>query len=131
MKIGTEVEGRLRGVPTIFCSVEEYVEAIACAVSYGISHVYISDPRATLDYDRLAKYPSIQFTVDTISVNGPRPANVTIMLALLAEVHAEISKLGPDDQVKASVGHTSDVFVVPMRNFIITKPAEFAGDKQI
>lgn len=137
-KLGIEVEGRLRGVPTLF------TDAIAMARDGGadkvmtamrqheVTHVYISDRLNVLDYQQVGRwFGGYQVTLDVTKVAKQlRPANVTIILTLPHEYWESVANLGPQDQVKF---HSEDrhVLCATMHSFVPTHPSEFEGDTDL
>lgn len=129
MKIGIEVEGRLRGVKTLFCGPQDVAAAKAYLAANPLTHVYISDRDNTLDYVMVGwSFPACLVTMDVTSVReGVRPTNVTLILTLPHSHWDNVARLRADDQVKF---HSVDreVLCATARNFVPTQPAEFLGD---
>ncbi len=134
-KIGIEVEGRLRGVKTLFCSADELVDRakiISYAASKGITHVYVSDRNNTLDYVMLGwMFSDCLVTLDVTEVRqGVRPTNVTVILTMPHSYWESVSRLRPDDQIKFH-SEGREVLCASVRNFVPTQPIEFLGDEEI
>lgn len=130
MKVGIEVEGRLKGVPTLFCGAHEYLKGIQKAKEQGVSHLYISDNRNKIAYDNAALAASgLLVTLDVTEVYDcpNRADNITLMLRLPG--HCEVRRLKDRDQVKFEAKR--NVVVLPMHNAIKTLPHEFLGDRKV
>lgn len=129
MKVGIEVEGRLRGVRTLFCSASDNInKAVGEAILNGIGHVYVSDNDNTLSYQVFGDYPDILFTLDITCVqNIPRPSNVTLMLRLPG--FEDVSALKADDQIKFE--HNRTVLVASVNSLVRTNPDEFENDIEV
>lgn len=137
-KIGIEVEGRLRGVPTLFLSAG--VDNLVLAADMLIRdtgkpcHVYISDELNTLDYEDVGRlFDQCLVTMDVTQVIGVRPRNVTIMFRIdkcpQEHIFDSTSRLDMNDQIK--IERDQNVYVLPFNSAILTFPHEFAGDKEI
>lgn len=133
MKIGIEVEGRLRGVPTLFCGAHEIHEARRLILQnrLNVSHVYISDNGNTLDYLTVSSlFAGLLVTLDVTCVGGPRPANISIMLRIDGgDAYDSVNRLTAEDQIKFE--RDRHVIVLPMTAAITTQPHEFEGDADL
>ena len=132
MKIGVECEGRLRGVPTLFCGAHEIREARQLIRQHVyVSHVYISDNGNTLDYLTVSSlFAGLLVTLDVTRVGDPRPVNISIMLRIDGgDAYDSMSRLTKEDQVKFE--RDRHVIVLPMTAAITTMPQEFEGDVEI
>jgi hypothetical protein len=137
MKIGIEVEGRLRGVKTLFIGAAELeLEGPsgirAKMMAHNVTHLYVSDHNNVVDYETLGlSFYSLLVTLDVTRVKpGPRPQNVSIMLTLPYEFFIDVDRLAADDQVKFhSVDR--DVLCVSARHLVRTQPIEFCGDVEV
>ena len=132
-KIGVEVEGRLRGVPTFFIDAEELdASAVAKFINLGVSHIYISDRYNTLNYNEVGHaFEGYLVTLDVTAVKEvSRPTNVTLMLSMPHGYWDSVQRLRPDDQVKF---HSEDrnVLCVSARNLVATQPIEFLADREL
>jgi hypothetical protein len=137
MKLGKEVEGRLKGLPTLFCDYQEKNKAITWLKDNPskITHVYVSIPKET-DYSALdigGWFSSYLVTIDTWYPKIVRPANVTYMYRMPGD-HKEASAiflgvLKSEDQIK--VENDKYVWVFPFNSAIITLPADFNGDLEL
>lgn len=127
MKIGIEVEGRLKGMPTLFCEAADLAKAIDEAKSRGITHIYVSDNQNSLPYSAFDSQ-QLYFTLDVTKVRKElRPYNLSLMLRL--EAYDDVSQLNDNDQIKFERNRMVSVF--PMTSAITTSPADFAGDIEI
>jgi len=124
MKVGIECEGRLKGVPTIFCQAAELEVAIEYAVDSGVGHLYVSDLANALPYARLASINALVTLEVTEVQDTARPSNVTLMLSVPG--YANVAKLSSTDQVKFE--HDLNVLVAPAQAFFKTQPSEFSSD---
>lgn len=137
MKLGIEVEGRLRGVPTLFCNADfDTQELLANLRKHPVSHVYISDNTNKLGYHGIgALLRGYMVTLDVTEVRAEsRPANVSLMLRLdgdgsLLQLFEQVSRLTKEDQIKFE--RDRNVIVLPMTAAIFTQPSEFAGDVEL
>lgn len=151
MKIGIEVEGRLRGVKTLFVSAEDIIlfstdeleKGLDVMLNYNsldtinavmkensVSHIYISDRDNKIPY-KLLSYFKCLVTLDVTKVlNQSRPPNVTIIWTLPTEFWASMAALGAEDQVKFH-SNNRDVLTATKHHFIRTHPVEFAGDLEV
>lgn len=136
MKYGIEVEGRLKGVPTIFVGADEFVtdpDSIYKAMrDHSVSHLYISDPDNIVPYT--TDFGKILVTLDMTRVrydNTRRPANVLLMLRIdpaqkQGWEFADLVLLRDGDQIKFE--RNQFVFVFPWSARIATNPSEFVDD---
>lgn len=136
-KIGTEVEGRLRGVLTLFVDAEEVLSSpsalINHAKNYGITHIYISDRINVLDYEAVGSLLPQPYLVTldvTVVSSKPRPTNMTLILTLPHAYWRSVECLRPDDQIKF---HSVDrnVLMTTARTLVPTSPIEFCGDQEL
>jgi hypothetical protein len=133
MKIGIEVEGRLRGVPTLFCDADyfiEYPDEVKSALElHGLRHCYISDTKNDLAYPYVgSKLAGFLVTMDVTKVfDLTLPKNVTLMVRNPS--FSDLQRLRPDDQIKYE--ENRQVFVFPVGSAIKTQPHEFANDQEI
>lgn len=136
MKLGKEVEGRLRGVPTLFVDAYEVLNALANVKhtiwQYSVQHVYISDHSNILDYNAVgAEFADKLITMDVTNIKAePRPQNVTFILTMPHDFWASVQRLAPDDQIKFHSEHR-DVLCASVRSFVPTQPIEFIGDQEL
>lgn len=139
MKIGIEVEGRLKGIPTLFCNASEFLnkkEIISNLLhAYSLQHLYISDHENTLSYQipELTVSPIITIEVSQVSASA-RLKNLMLMYRIDKTpvgsiVFDSLARLIPTDQIK--IEKNKKVFVWTMNSAIITEPTEFEEDKEI
>jgi hypothetical protein len=126
MKIGIECEGRLKGIPTLFCDATELLSVRNVAQDMQVSHIYVSDPNNMLSYEEVgSELAEFMVTLDVTAITlGYRPSNLSIMLSLPG--YDQISKLTDHDQIKFE--HERNVVVFPINSALLTVPADFAGD---
>ena len=141
MKIGIEVEGRLRGIKTLFITagnddVRTAIDVLYSDAGRGIGHVYISDPENTLSCRIISNvFMGFHVTLDVTEVKDYCPRdNISIMFRIdkcpQDKIYDSINNLRLDlDQVK--VERDRNVIIFPMRSALITSPAEFEGDIEI
>lgn len=137
MKYGIEVEGRMRGVPTLFVDASEIntmsglVFVLENLDDKGIRHLYVSDRDNTMDPDIVgnhATFHGIQVTLDVTALAKPVTAtNITVILTMPHSFWASVNNLGADDQIKFH-SINRDVLCATKRVFVPTSPAEFEGD---
>jgi hypothetical protein len=146
MKIGIEVEGRLRGIKTIFIdhtettSLKDLLDTDARLAHIG--HIYISDIPSTWDESNLMPlgwvfdgYTITMEVTNSLMDRSVLPSNISLMLNVEgigddgSSFYEHIENLLPDDQVKFNNG--LNVLCVSKRHFIQTTPAEFLDDTEI
>lgn len=135
MKIGIEVEGRLKGIKTLFCDAQELVGARALFADdktlSSVKAIYVSDHDNTLDPSSsdLAWLidQGIFITLEVTQVTEKWPDEVSIML------HVESDSywfLKPTDQIKFHRGDQRvDAFAV--ESAYKTMPEDFEGDQEL
>ena len=134
MKYGLEVEGKFKGIPTLFCTHIEIEDALLWwnGKRLHIEQVYISCE----DYNDLPEsieeicesfYPLL-VTLDT--VNLPRTIRIpNLSIMLRNPEYRTVSLLTDNDQVKFD--KDNNVIVFPMSGSIYTKPSDFLNDVTI
>ena len=147
MKIGTEVEGTLRGLKTLFCQASELQSALThwekLQPIHKLQALYVSDHENILtenEFQRLAKFTSAgscpTVTVENLTGRRTEEYRVGFMLAVQTDPRSMgffpwpgTVKLEKHDQVK----FTFDRFVATaaVRDFDTTTPEEFNGDIEI
>mgnify|MGYP003423883220 FL=1 len=147
MKIGTEVEGTLRGLKTLFCQASELQSALThwekLQPIHKLQALYVSDHENVLtenEFQRLAKFTSMgscpTVTVENLTGRRIEDYRVGFMLAVQTDPRSMgffpwpgTVKLDKHDQIK----FTFDRFVATaeVRDFDITTPEEFNGDIEI
>jgi len=150
MKIGQECEGRLKGLPTLFLSAEEFAKNTFMSIVMktedpasrklisSVLHIYVSDHGNTINYDtpRLINLGDWQKQI-TLEVTSVRdrlmyPANVSFILAM--EKETDISsfwRLREYDQIKFSTGPQGTVYCIPKECMMKTCAEDFDGDQEI
>jgi hypothetical protein len=126
-KIGIEVEGRLCGIKTLFCTAYEISnENFKIEVPDDVRGLYISDHNNILDlYELTHLTERFIVTVERTKVSE-HPENVNIILTIDNE---SFWSLHPNDQIKFSKDLT--VFATTKRTMVITRPEDFTGDIEI
>lgn len=155
MKLGTEVEGRFKGLETLFVSAKEALDhldrepedliarlnKICEGTSYKPLQVYISDHEGELNY--LSKVLNtlsslgLMVTLEVTEVGQSRdlyPKNVSLILSCTdtAEGSAYATSffnLALTDQVKFSIGQY--VFCATKETFMVTTPLDFDADEEV
>ena len=152
MKLGKEVEGRLKGLYTLFMdgkeartffefkSLKERAFPLGSADSIEeVEHIYVSDLDScmTPDAECFAKWKEfglkVTLEVDRVSLREDYPDNVTVMLNVTDNsLYASRSfwRLLPNDQVKfvLPVEDSFMVRCVTVGSMTMTAPEDFAGD---
>lgn len=146
MKIGIEVEGRLKGLPTLFMTANEALvffnyKSLKDAVDPQhhkyidqVRHVYVSDHANILyatDYcmvqwKDMAMPVTLERTFIDLCDAKEMPANVTIMLTVDSR---GFWNLRPQDQVKFSLNE--HVHCMAVENMTVTEPKDFEGDIEL
>ena len=140
MKIGVEVEGRLRGIKTLFMDASEgyckAIDVLASEAGRGIGHIYISDPENTLSYRIVSNvFMGFHVTLDVTEVKEYCSRdNITLMLRIdkcpQNRIFDSIKYLRSDlDQIK--IERDRQVVILPMSCALTTEPHEFEGDIEI
>lgn len=140
MKIGLEVEGRLKGIPSAFMNAEEFLELVhndyCIRDLYDLvaepSHYYISDHSGIVTLEVLSKYldnnKALFITLEVKNIPKDRhnfPDRVKLMLYL--DGADKIASLYPGDQVKW-VTQGNDVFSVGIDDMYFTDASDFYND---
>lgn len=133
MKLGLEAEGRLKGLPTLFLTAEEF-----CSARWEdlpplprIHLLYISDhgnmlrPKHTA-FELWRDYP-ITLEVTKVDRRDLYPPNVTFMLCIESE---SVWRLAPTDQIKFS-SDFQYVKSVAVENMSHTSPEDFRADSTL
>jgi hypothetical protein len=150
MKIGVEVEGRLKGIRTLFIEAEtvhENLEKVRAALrTNNIGHLYISDPTGILTYEEVGRLFECHVTLDVTRTRAEsRPPNISLMLRVDPFAYewrgqnemlvppywtfTDIERLHENDQLKFE--RNNKVYVFPMTSAILTKPEDFSGDIEL
>ena len=139
MKIGIEVEGRLKGIPSAFINAEEFLELVhndyCIRDLYDLvaepSHYYISDHSGIVTLEVLSKYLDnnkalfITLEVKTIPKNRYNyPDRVKLMLHLEG---IEPFDLFDGDQIKW-VNSYNDVMSIGVNDMFFTDREDFNND---
>lgn len=134
MKVGIEVEGKDKGLKTLFLNAHEITSiAEECLLDicnkHMIEQIYISDLQNKINlfseyFYNLSKEYIICFEVSFLE--QPPPEHISIMLNLN---RPDLFFLKETDQIKFD----KDLFVkaIPIKDMIITTPEDFAKDVEI
>lgn len=140
MKIGREVEGRLKGIKTLFLDAE-HIEKARTFLDQGdnavLQHLYISDQSNTLDYHTVSDiFPEHLVTMDITEVlyDSPidLPENVVLMLRVKGgtqEIFENVERMRTTDMIK--IEHQRKVYCFTVGNAVVTFPREFEQDIEI
>ena len=139
MKIGLEVEGRSKGLKTLFLKASpNLTSAFLTANLYKVPHIYISVAESDMDIDTVVSmlendYPDaheVLITVEsTVLPTKPLEKHSTIdhfMFSITSGVH----QLRPTDTVKSHDGNLN-VLTCTVENMSRTEPMDFAGDLEV
>jgi hypothetical protein len=136
MKIGYEVEGRLKGVRSLFLDVSEldkfYEHFVRCnciKTVHEVCQIYVSDHSNTLDLFsikllNLSKEFLLTVEVTELKVDPPRYINT--MLCIDSPSFWFLRSI---DQIKIS--KDLRVFSTTVENMSITNPEEFKNDTEV
>jgi hypothetical protein len=132
MKVGIEVEGRFKGIKTLFCTAQEFLnnpDIVEIAKNDKCSQIYISDLNNELSLKNLyltiiAK--SFIITIERTSINSTPPYWVNIILTV---DNPSFWYLNQNDQVK----FTKDQYVFAVTKEVMNKsvPADFELDIEV
>lgn len=129
-KLGIEVEGRLKGIKTAFCSAEEFLSGEYHSRGYGWVQLYISDHKNIIPLEPLHKtisyWSNLGFIVTIERTKVPSITNPSINIILYVK-NDSFWNLKPSDQVKFERDLT--VRMIPIENMTLTEPWEFEGDQ--
>lgn len=132
MKVGIEVEGRLKGIRTLFCTAEEFLygpDIRVAAREENCVQIYISDLNNILSlfssYLTLVAKTYI-ITVERTKVESVPPVWINIILTVDSP---SFWYLNPNDQVK----FTRDQFVFALTKELMNKsvPSDFELDFEL
>lgn len=125
MHIGLEAEGRLKGVPTLNLTCEEFASGEYKRVTAPYGNIYITDLENKLDLDTLDKerdpFKDPILSIERSSVDRQYP-NINIIFF----VPVPVLLLKETDQVKMHSGQY--VWMSPMESMIKSTPKDFQGD---
>jgi hypothetical protein len=136
-KLGYEVEGRLRGVYSLFLPPEEVIRLSGdknkeLLNKVGQVAVYDDESKITLkDIDILMSLPErIIITLETPKLNlsiNVIPSRLNLVLVIKND---QFFDLGPHEQIKF-VNQDRMVFMVTKSSMEFTTPDEFDGDEEV
>lgn len=136
-KLGYEVEGRLKGVYSLFVEVEEIKRLLNPENKYlldQVGQVSVPDYESTIlqeDIDILMSLdPRIVITLETPFIHLPisdLPSRLNLVLVIQ---HQQFFDLAITDQIKF-VNDSRLVFMNTKESMIVTSPDEFDDDKEV
>lgn len=141
MKYAKEVEGRLRGFPSLFMTAEEFTthnfrEVIERQPSTEhVDHIYVSDHKNTINphSNAFAQWEDLIITLEVTYMPEDRKdydSNVHIMLAIIdKETHYNGSfwNLKSSDQIKFTAPDKT-VYCASKGSMLVTLPSDFKDD---
>ena len=136
-KLGYEVEGRLKGVYSLFVEVDELSRLLNPENKHlldKVGQVSVPDYDSTIlqkDIDILMSLdPRIVITLETPKINLPMhslPARLNLVLVVK---HSQIFELAVTDQIKF-VNESRLVLMIPKESMMVTCPDEFDDDVEV
>jgi len=130
MKIGNEVEGRMLGIRTLFCTVDELRDVKAPLDQYLVQQIYVSDHDNVLNLanNDILQALSLKYAITVERTGGIKCVPEYINIMLVVE-NKSFWDLQPNDQIK----FTKDlhVYAATKRTMTYTPPNDFAGDLEI
>lgn len=137
MKIGIEVEGRMKGLMTLFCSAEEFYENDVVGLIYSgkvtVSQVYVSDHGGYANIRDLVELgKKVYVTVELTYLHRESPAEIGVILNIKNNRPAyeeSFKRLKGTDQIKFE--HEMNIFTITKEQMHRTYPSDFAGDYEI
>jgi len=125
MHIGLEAEGRLKGVPTLNLTADEFINKTYERVTAPYGNIYITDLENILDLDTIDKErnPLVDpiLSIERTKVDRQYP-NINIII--YADV--PIMMLKDTDQIKVHSGQ--NVWMISKESMIKSTPEDFEGD---
>lgn len=132
MKFGIEVEGRFKGIKTIFMDQNEIVDNLNLQLFklFNANALYISDLNDELTFKEITKLYKISekylVSIETTSKRLCKYKNFHIILRI---DNSDFFKLKNTDQIKFE--HCKSVYTITKENMFKTKPKDFNNDKEI
>lgn len=136
-KIGYEVEGRLKGVYSLFVEVDEIKRLLNPENKHlldEVGQVAIPDYESKITQEDinilLTLNPRIVITLETPKINLPiesLPARLNLVLVIK---HPQIFELTVTDQIKF-VSESKSVLIIPKESMMMTCSDEFDGDQEV
>lgn len=135
MKIGLEVEGRYKGLRTLFLIAEEFnripsEDIIEIATENKAQQIYISDHNnEVLNQCTFhgSQWSTFKVTLEVTQVMFYQDHSAVHLLLVIPEEN--VWRLKPTDQIKFSRDHT--VYAVPVESMYKTTPEDFFGDVEV
>jgi hypothetical protein len=153
MKLGVEVEGRLKGIPTLFLSAEEVlrytpIDLLRMQGSlpsnvfwtlHQVRHLYVSDHGNALHsahaiFQQWALPWYISLEVTAVVNRKAYPTNVGFLLSITDGGHGyahSFFELQDTDQIKFSSGNPGYVFCTTKEAMTKTRPEDFFYDTHL
>ena len=125
MHIGLEVEGRLKGIPSLFVNRDEFLSGAYKRVTHPYHNLYITDHDNLLDLESInnTRNPLCDpiITIERTAVDRQYP-NLNIIFVVQVPMYA----LKDTDQIKTSIGQ--NVWMATVESMIKTTEDAFVGD---
>lgn len=125
MHIGLEVEGRLKGLPTLMLTPDEFRSGKYKSVKAYYTNIYITDSHNELDLD-IIDAERDPFNDPILSIERSWVDKIYPNLNIIICVNAPVWSLKPTDQIRMHDGR--DVWMVPVESMLRSVPADFEGD---
>ena len=134
MKIGVEVEGRMKGVKTFFISGLEIDKFMSRHDELNekypkYKNVYIAHDVDMLDPRLDLMATNYDITIETSDRITDIPSWISHVIYLIEDDN--FWKLRETDSVKFHQGHNAFVKAISVENMFHTNPEDFAGDREI
>ena len=125
MHIGLEAEGRLKGVPTLNLTCEEFASGEYKKVTHPYGNIYITDLNNVLDLEHLDSTRD-PFKDPILSIERTKVDRPYENLNIIFFVPVPVFNLKGTDQIKMHNGQF--VWMTPLESMIKSTPADFQGD---
>ncbi len=130
MKYGIEVEGKYKGIKSVFLQLSELYNMDLMILPKGYNHLYITnDTELTEDLNDIINLLLVYYniTFETTVVPDKLSDEVHIMLDIKSD---EIWKLKDTDSIKM-YSDKNQVKSISIENMYNTNPEDFLNDKQL
>lgn len=128
MHIGLEAEGRLKGVPTLNLTEEEFSSGEYKRVTDYYGNIYITDLENKLDLDKLDRERN-PLKDPILSIERTSVDKIYQNINIIYFVNVPVMLLKDTDQIKAHSGQF--VWMAPMESMIKSTPKDFQGDYDV
>lgn len=125
MHIGLEIEGRLKGVPTLMLTVEEYSSKMYERVTEPYGNMYITDLNNELDLEFINANRD-PFKDPILSIERTKVDKQYKNINIIFYVDAPVWNLKTTDQIKMNDGRY--VWMIPVESMVKTVPDDYKGD---